>query len=112
MKDSKGHGSDPKGAASSGVQQVGQPKTYTWTKMPHGMGHVLANNGNYADQLGSVHPVQDSVGHRMYRGSYNYSDSAGGNQPSNSSFHGSVQGAKKFVESNLSKFWNPPKVGK
>jgi hypothetical protein len=107
MKDAKGHGSE---AHSTGVQQIGQPKTYTWAKMPHGMGHVLANEGNLADQLGTVRPQQQRDGSNRYVGSYNYAGT--GNASSGYSHHGSVQGAKKYVESQLARFWEPPKIGK
>ena len=106
MKDAKGHGSD---AHSTGVQQIGQPKTYTWVKMPHGAGHVLAHNGNIGDQLGNVRAQLQRGGGNRYVGSYNYAGT--GNTPSGYSHHGSVQGAKKYVESQLSRFWQPPVIG-
>jgi hypothetical protein len=51
--------------------------------------------------------MKDARGH----GSYNYAGSSG-NAPSGYSHHGNVQGAKRYVESQLAKFWEPPKVGK
>lgn len=104
MKDAKGHGSD---AHSSGVEKIG--KEYSWMKLPRG-GHVLAHNGNLADQLGGVHAqALTSAGHKkQYVGRYSYNGT--GNNPSGYSFHGSVQGAKRYVESNIAKFWEPPKV--
>lgn len=103
MKDAKGHGSD---AHSSGVEKIG--KEYSWVKSPHGSGHVLAHNGNYADQVGHVQAQTQSNGKRMYVGTYNFSGT--GNKPSGYSHHGSVPGAKRYVEANLAKFWEPPKV--
>lgn len=108
MKDAKGHGSNPRGTHAAGVDNVGQPKEYSWTKLPHG-GHVLAHKGNLADQVGHVMPQTQQNGTRMYVGRYSYSNSSG-NAPSGYSHHGSVPGAKKYVESNLAKFWEPPKV--
>lgn len=103
MKDAKGHGSD---AHSSGVQEIGQPKTYEWSS--HRGSHGLMAGGNFADSVGHVYPTTDSAGKRVYRGEYSYQGT--GNRPSGWSFHGSVQGAKRYVESNLAKFWNPPNV--
>lgn len=111
MKDAKGHGSDQHGAHSDGVQQVGQPKTYSWTKLPHSMGHVLCVNGNLADQVGGVRAQAKRDGGNEYIGSYSYPQSTG-NNPSGYSFHGSVQGAKNYVEGSLAKFWEPPNVRK
>lgn len=104
MKDAKGHGSDAHG---EGVEKVGQPKEYSWSKLPHG-GHVLAHEGNLADQVGSVMQQKQPNGKTAYVGSYNFAGT--GNRPSSYSHHGSVQGAKRYVESNLAKFWEPPKV--
>lgn len=103
MKDAKGHGSD---AHQAGVEQATAPKVYSWGKV--GRGHSLMANGNLADHVGSVMPQLQSNGKRAYVGSYSFNGT--GNAPSGWSHHGSVQGAKKYVESNLSKFWQPPKV--
>lgn len=104
MKDAKGHGS---AAHQSGVDAATAPKEYSWGQAGHGI-HVLAVNGNLADQVGHVMPYDAGTGKRMYRGSYNYSGT--GNTQQGYAIHGSVQGAKKYVEGNLAKFWEPPTV--
>ena len=127
MKDAKGHGSD---AHSSGVQQVGQPKTYTWAKYKNT--HYLVPiedqvNGkvlNMGTQIATVRPYMDlahglsgapRVGGEPYRkafqGEYNYPHSTGAKQH-DWSVHGSVSGAKKFTESRLESFWEPPTIKK
>lgn len=107
MKDAKGHGSD---AHSSGVQQVGQPKEYAWMKV--GNSHrLITPDGNVMNQIGTVIPQKDSTGKTMYRGYYDYHDSTG-NKPSSYAMHGSVVGAKKYVETNLKQFWEPPTIRK
>lgn len=105
MKDEKGHGSD---AHSGGVQQIGKPKEYSWSPLPHG-GHVLSVNGNLADQVGIVTKQMQRDGKNAYVGNYHYIASTG-NSPSGYAHHKSVQGAKKYVEEQLGKFWEPPNI--
>jgi hypothetical protein len=127
MKDAKGHGSD---AHSTGVNQVGQPATeYTWAKYKDGHYLMPTNdtvNGrvlNMGNQIGTIHrsgnPSFNASGaprqlgepyKRAYKASYRYNEPSGGNKPEGWSMHGSVGGAKKFVEGNLSKFWHPPNI--
>lgn len=97
--------------AHGGQAHKGVPASaeYAWTKLPHG-GHVLAVNGNLGDQVGHVMPHIQTNGKRSYVGTYNFSGT--GNKPSSYSHHGSVQGAKNYVERNLGQFWEPPNIRK
>jgi hypothetical protein len=127
VKDAQGHGSD---AHSSGVQQVGQPQTYTWAK--HGDTHYLVPERdqiggrvlNMGTQIATVHPYGDStksqsgaprqIGEpyrKAYQAEYNYPLSTGAKQH-DWSVHGSVSGGKKFVESRMGSFWEPPTIRK
>jgi len=103
MKDARGHGSD---AHSTGVQQVGQPKTYSWSRNPDTGVHSLTALGS--KPIATVGVTQDSAGNRHFKGEYNWASPAGGNASSGYSLHGSVKGAKGYVESQLSRFWEPP----
>lgn len=112
MKDAKGHGSDAHG---SGVEaavpsKVGiTAKTYSWDKDAHGI-HRLSSGNNIMTQIGGVVPQTDvQTGKKYYHAEYNYPQSTG-NASSGWSRHGSVTSAKKYVEGNLAKFWEPPKV--
>lgn len=107
MKDAKGHGSD---AHSSGVQQVGQPKTYSWVK--YGNGHQLTHGGPGAS-IATVDPHTDSGGKRQYIAQYDLRADPPpglGNKLTGWMMHGTPQGGKKWVEGELAKFWEPPKV--
>jgi hypothetical protein len=125
MKDAKGHGSD---AHSTGVQQIGQPKEYTWAKYKDAHYLVPASdqvNGkllNMGNQIATVHPYGDSTRNqsgaprqmgepykKAYRAEYNYPLSTGTKQ-SDWQVHGSVSGGKKFVEGRMNSFWEPPKI--
>lgn len=104
MKDARGHGSN---AHNAGIEAATEP-TYSWSKYRDM--HTLSVDGNFARQIGSVMTTTDpDTRKRTYRAQYDYPHSTG-NANSGWSFHKSVTGAKAYVESNLAKFWEPPKV--
>lgn len=63
MKDALGHGSDPRGAHSVGVQSVGQEST-TSREL-----RVFADNDRDLHRQ-SLQPIRDNLGKKMDKGSY------------------------------------------
>ncbi len=102
MKDAAGHGSD---AHQSGVMAATAPKEYSWGKVRQGI-HALMANGNLADQLGTVMRNTMSNGKKVWVANYPQI----GSNPAGWSHHGSVQGAKRLVESKLANSWEPPRI--
>jgi hypothetical protein len=111
MKDAKGHGSD---AHSAGVQQVGQPRVLHWEKS-HG-GHVLLPESGSYPAIASVNKYAGSsfatARPNQYKAQLHESFSGSGKNAGDWSVHGSVQGAKRYIENAIGKSWEAPEIRK
>ena len=112
MKDAKGHGSD---AHSAGVEQVGQPKTYQWTKDADGAHHLVTGNESPIASVfkaGSENPPLSSwpTPKGYYYGQLHKDFNTGGSRAGNWGLLGSVQAAKRWVETKAANSWDAPNI--
>jgi len=115
MKDAKGHGSDPKGAHAEGVDQIGQPKTYTWAKGLDGV-HRLAS-GNEPPIASVFKPGTEKpplsggpVPKGYYYGQLHKDFNTGAGKSGSWGLLGSVQSAKGWVERKSANSWDAPNI--
>lgn len=119
MKDAKGHGSDPRGAHSTGIENLGAPGDYQWSKYKIGdqfrhalvpSSDVIGSFANHGNAIARVEPFRDSAGKSRYKATLLTNFNTGAGRVNSFALHNTVVGAKKWVASRAANSWNPPNI--
>jgi hypothetical protein len=112
-----GHGSDERGAHAAGVEEVGKPQTYQWTKTS-GKHYLIpeadAGKGNVANAIARVEKqfTADGPANPPYRATVLQGFNTGNARAGNWAQHASVQGAKNWIGRTVANSWSAPTIKK